>query len=602
MAEPNPDIDFVEKDYDIENAINNASHHPHSVADSDDIKGADFTVDEADLPTGYFRSLAFLGSMLAIGVSFACGVGGFAFAAPILSYIDADIGPDPNLTWVALTYTLTTGVCLILVGRLSDLFGRRWFMIGGACLGTLGTIVCATAKNIPALIAGETLIGLGASAQISFAFTLNEIVPFKYRILANGYVYVWGLIASGLAPLISYAFIFKTTVGWRGVYYLLIAMNTTALICWFLFYHPPTFNMKHSRQRKIQFIKHFDYVGTFLVALGLLLFFMGLSWGGQLHLWKSAYVIVTIAVGAILLIAFGLYEAFVPLREALLPTHVTKHRDFMFAITIWSLGSAIYYAFAIIWPTMLVTLYGGDHSSDPMWPGYAALALNGGISFGEVVGAVVTKKRIHNIIQATLLIGSALLAATASCTPNTPTRAIVLMFLGSMFIGWLEVVSSTYSSLLVKDQRELGTAIGFAGSFRSTLSTICSTVYTVILSNRLTVNIASMIPPAVIDAGLPSSSVAGFITTLTGGNTTSLDLVPGVSPSIIAAGSKAYQLASAASYRTVFYSTIAFSAVGIIFSIFLPNIDHLLTSQVSTTLHSGKADEVVVPKAQDQKE
>lgn len=119
-------------------------------------------------------------------------------------------------------------------------------------------------------------------------------------------------------------------------------MNATALVCWFFFYHPPTFGMKHARQRKIQFVKHFDYVGTFLVTLGLLLFFMGLSWGGQLHPWKSAYVIGTIVVGTILLLAFGLYEAFVPLREALLPTHVTRHRDFMFAITIWSLGSAIY--------------------------------------------------------------------------------------------------------------------------------------------------------------------------------------------------------------------------------------------------------------------
>ncbi|CAK7234358.1 hypothetical protein SCUCBS95973_008908 [Sporothrix curviconia] len=186
---------------------------------------------------------------------------------------------------------------------------------------------------------------------------------------------------------------------------------------------------------------------------------------------------------------------------------------------------------------MLVTLYGGAPSSNHMWPGYAALALNGGISFREVIGAVVTKKRIHNIIQATLFIGSALLAATASCTPDTPTRAIVLI----------------------------------------------------------------MMPLALVDAGLPSSSVGDFITALTGGNTTALDLVPGVSPSIIAAGSSAYQLASAASYRTVFYSTIAFSGVGIIFSIFLPNIDHLLTSEVSTTLHSGKADEAVAPRAQAEK-
>ncbi|PGH26769.1 hypothetical protein AJ80_01533 [Polytolypa hystricis UAMH7299] len=560
--------------------------------DSVDTKGRDFTVDGADLPRGYFRSTSFLGSMLAIGVSFACGVGGFAFVAPILSHIDADIGPDPNLTWVALTYTLTTGVCLVLVGRVSDLFGRRWFMIGGNCLGTIGSIVCATAQNMPAMIAGETLIGLGASTQISFAFTMNEIVPFKYRLLANGYVYIWGTLASGLAPVISYAFVFKTNSGWRGVYYFLIAMNAFGLFCWVLFYHPPTFGMKHGKQSKMQFIKHFDYVGTFMLVLGLLLFLMGLSWGGQLHPWNSAHVISTIVVGGVLLVALGFYEAFVPLRQPLLPVQIFKNRGLMMGIMIWSLGSSIYYAFAIIWPTMLVTLYAAEHT-DPMWPGYAALAMSGGISFGELVGSL-TRKRIHNMIQATFLIGAALVAATASCTPDTPARAIVLMFLGSSFIGWLEILVSTFCSICVVDQRELGTAIGFAGSARSTISTICATVYTIILTNETTANIANDVGPAVTKAGLPTSSIASFTAALRSGDTTALNSVPGITPAIIVGGTSAYQEASAAAYRTVFLSTIAFSCIGIICSVFLPNIDHLLTNTVSTTLHSGKSDEQAV--------
>jgi hypothetical protein len=96
-----------------------SSHQEHIARDdaSDDVLGHDFTVDEAQLPKGYFRSPLFIGSMLAISLSFACGVGGFALIAPILGIINADIGPDPNLIWTALTYTTTTGVCLILVGR-----------------------------------------------------------------------------------------------------------------------------------------------------------------------------------------------------------------------------------------------------------------------------------------------------------------------------------------------------------------------------------------------------------------------------------------------------------------------------------------------------
>jgi hypothetical protein len=59
----------------------------------EDVKGRDFTVIEAEIPPGYFRSVRFLGSMFAIGSAFGCGVAGFTFAAPILSYINADIGP-----------------------------------------------------------------------------------------------------------------------------------------------------------------------------------------------------------------------------------------------------------------------------------------------------------------------------------------------------------------------------------------------------------------------------------------------------------------------------------------------------------------------------
>jgi MFS family permease len=43
----------------------------------------------------------------------------------------------------------------LIVGRLSDIFGRRYFMIGGAALGCIGAIICATAKSVPVLVSVE---------------------------------------------------------------------------------------------------------------------------------------------------------------------------------------------------------------------------------------------------------------------------------------------------------------------------------------------------------------------------------------------------------------------------------------------------------------
>jgi hypothetical protein len=56
---------------------------------------------------------------------------------------------------------------------------------------------------------------------------------------------------------------------------MLIGMNAVTTLLFFIFYHPPSFNMKHDRASKWLFIKNFDYIGIFLAVLGMLLMLMG---------------------------------------------------------------------------------------------------------------------------------------------------------------------------------------------------------------------------------------------------------------------------------------------------------------------------------------
>lgn len=63
-------------------------------------------------------------------------------------------------------------------------------------------------------------------------------------------------------------------------FYLLIALNVTSGLLYFLFYHPPTFRMKHRIRTKTQQAKMFDYVGAALFVGGLILFEIGFLWGG----------------------------------------------------------------------------------------------------------------------------------------------------------------------------------------------------------------------------------------------------------------------------------------------------------------------------------
>lgn len=91
-------------------------------------------------------------------------------------------------------------------------------MICGACISFVGTIVGATGQSINQMIASGVLFGLGSGFQEMGYACCQEIVPNKYRMWAIGVFDVLGVI-SQLGPLVGYAFIAKTSIGWRGAYW-----------------------------------------------------------------------------------------------------------------------------------------------------------------------------------------------------------------------------------------------------------------------------------------------------------------------------------------------------------------------------------------------
>lgn len=174
----------------------------------------------------------------------------------------------------------------------------------------------------------------------------------------------------------------------------------------------------------------------------------------------------------------------------------------------------------------------------------------------------------------------------AYSTPSTFAGTATLVNISSFLIGWNESVCITNAGIEVDDQREIGTAVGMAGSIRSTISTIASSVYVVVLNNRMAQAVPSEVPPALLQAGLPESSVSPFIDALTSG---SFSGIKGLTPQIQAAGTEAYKLASSHAFRTVYLTTIAFSGVAVVLSFWAPTVDDKLTGQVAATLHQARA-------------
>jgi hypothetical protein len=70
--------------------------------------------------------------------------------------------------------------------------------------------------------------------------------------------------------------------------------------------------------------------------------------------------------------------------------------------------------------------------------------------------------------------------------------------------------------------------------------------------------------------------------------------IPGLTPGILATGTRAYKIASAHAYSTVFYTSIAFTGLAVALSFFAPNVDDKMDGKIAVTLHANGEDAAVV--------
>jgi MFS family permease len=106
--------------------------------------------------------------------------------AVILSSINADLGPDANYPWITICWNLGAAVIVTIGGRLSDIFGRRWFLISGAVFGAAGAVVGATGQTVSQMIGAGVLMGIGGGFGETLFASVQEIVPNRYRLFILG--------------------------------------------------------------------------------------------------------------------------------------------------------------------------------------------------------------------------------------------------------------------------------------------------------------------------------------------------------------------------------------------------------------------------------
>src|SRR5437870_4502633 len=93
-----------------------------------------------------------------------------------LPSIRTDLGfSQTSLAWVVNAYLLTFGGCLLLGGRLGDLFGHRRLFLSGITLFTLASLACGLATTQGFLVAARAVQGVGGAivSAVSLSLMMN---------------------------------------------------------------------------------------------------------------------------------------------------------------------------------------------------------------------------------------------------------------------------------------------------------------------------------------------------------------------------------------------------------------------------------------------
>jgi hypothetical protein len=377
-------------------------------------------------------------------------------------------------------------------------------------------------------------------------------------------------------------------VKWRGSFYFMTGVNALSALCWFLFYHPPTFKMLHRKKLAKDLLLHFDWVGLILYTGSLTVFLLALSWGGQLYPWGDPHVIGCIVAGGVALFAvFPAWELWLQSRgkETFLPLHLFTNRVYQACVWITGIGAATYYGFSLVWPQAVTTLYTNENTSldrQGTLAGLVAMCFVFGQIFGGVLATFVGPR--WTVISMMWIAAPIYIACSAN--PLDLDLTMGLITTGSLTIGAGEAVAATTTTFVLRTQEELGTAGGLSGAIRSFVSAVATAIYSTVLANRLATTVPQYVVPAAQD--LPSSSIPALIAGLSGTGPLTQAAVPGLTSSVTASASQAFKVANAEAYKTVFYTSFAFGGAGMILAWLILDNDKSKYGLVAGHVHSPK--------------
>lgn len=277
--------------------------------------------------------------------------------ATAMPHIVAELGGLDLYSWLATAFILASTVVVPLVGKFSDLWGRRPFFLAGIILFLLGSWASGMAYTMNWLIGARVVQGLGGGMLMAMnTITVGDLFPPAQR----------GRWQGIMMSLFALATLFGPTLGgwitdhlsWRWVFYVSAPFGLIAL--GLLAYALPAYR---SPERP-----RLNYGSPLLLTIALVSLLLALTFAQQDLSWTTRRVLIGFGVAAA---AGGLF-VLVDRRSAepLLPAWLWRNNVFVISTLILFLVTLGMFAVTLYLPMYLqvVTGVSATHSGTLLTP------------------------------------------------------------------------------------------------------------------------------------------------------------------------------------------------------------------------------------------
>lgn len=198
-----------------------------------------------------------------------------------------------TVMWVSLGYILVSTTFLLILGKISDIVGRKRIFALGIIIFTLGLIACSLADGIGELILYRCLQGLGAAMVISCGTALvTEAFPATETGRGMGLLGISVSLGFIIGPLLG-GFLLDW-LEWRSIFYVRAPIAVFSLFL-------ALFLLRKDETRA--WTGRLDWQGAVTSSAGILCLVYGVSRVRELGLYSST-VCLWAGSGILLLVAF----------------------------------------------------------------------------------------------------------------------------------------------------------------------------------------------------------------------------------------------------------------------------------------------------------